>query len=314
MDFKDKKDWQRWNSNQSEMSEGLLKKLWSACSNYKQSYQPDVDEGFAAFSQRMEHERSKVVPMRTRPNYLLRIAAGLAILAIGVLVFRNQLSDTSKLQALTTPTDSTLEQTLADGSKIALNRSSELSFNADFSKKERRVSLSGEAFFQVQRDENRPFIIETATAQVKVLGTTFNVRAYPDEEIFEVFVASGKVRVEINDTDQPVELNKGEFFRFNKATNKEVRGSDSAGVPAVWHTGILSFKGQPIPAILEGMERLYGISFVHDFGQKSNCLQTLTVQEGKLEEAIAALKVSCPKLRFDEKPNGDYAVSGACCE
>ncbi len=316
MDLKDNKDWQMWNSNQSEMSEGLLRKLWNASSNYKASYQPDVEAGFAAFQQRMGQESpsGNVVKMRPRPNYLLRIAAGLAILAIGILVFKSQLGSSDKIQALVTPTDSTLQSNLPDGSSIELNRSSELSFKSKFAEKERRVSLKGEAFFQVLQDEKRPFIIETEAGQVQVLGTSFNVRAYPKEAIFEVYVASGKVRVTVEGTSQPIELVKGAFFRLDKSTNKAVTGVDVAGVPAAWHTGVLSFKGQSIPSVLEGMERLYGVQFDNITSQNPDCLQTLTVQEGKLEEAIAALKVSCPKLRFEEKSNGDYTVSGACCE
>jgi transmembrane sensor len=316
MDFKDNKDWQKWNSNQSELSEGLLKKLWNASSNYKDSYQPDVEAGFTAFQQRMGQQSpsGNVVKMRPRPNYLLKIAAGLAILAIGVLVFKGQIGTSDKIQALVSPSDSTLQSKLPDGSSIELNRSSELSFKSEFAEKERRVSLKGEAFFQVQRDENRPFIIETASGQVQVLGTSFNVRAYPKEAIFEVYVASGKVRVTVEGANQPMELGKGAFFRLDKSTNKAFTGVDVAGVPAAWHTGVLSFKGQPIPSILEGMERLYGVQFNNTTSQETDCLQTLTVQEGKLEEAIAALKVSCPQLRFEEKSNGDYAVSGNCCE
>jgi transmembrane sensor len=316
MDLKDKPDWQKWNSNQSEMSEGLMGKLWNASSNYKENYQPDVEAGFAAFQQRMGQESpsGNVVKMRPRPNYLLRIAAGLAILAIGVLVFKSQLGTSDKIQALVTPSDSTLQSKLPDGSNIELNRSSELSFQSEFAEKERRVNLKGEAFFQVQREENRPFIIETEVGQVQVLGTSFNVRDYPKEAIFEVYVASGKVQVTVEGTNQPIELEKGAFFRLDKSTNKAVKGVDVAGVPAAWHTGVLSFKGQPIPSILEGMERLYGVQFENTTNQKNDCLQTLTVQEGKLEEAIAAMKVSCPQLRFEEKSNGDYTVSGACCE
>ena len=176
-----------------------------------------------------------------------------------------------------------------------------------------RSGNDGEAFFEVQRDEKRPFIIEAGEAKVTVLGTSFNVRAYPDEAVIEVFVASGKVRVDLG-SGQSKELSKGEFLKFDTKASKILIGMDKTGVPAAWHTGVLNFKGQPIPTVLEGMARLYGVSFDLKIKQPSGCLQTLTVQEGELEEAIAALKLSCPKMRFEKNEDGGYKVNGACCE
>lgn len=86
----------------------------------------------------------------------------------------------------------TTEQTLPDGTKVFLNQNTTLSFTDDFGQDTRTVVLKGEAYFDVKRDENRPFIIQANGTEVKVLGTSFNVRAY-DQKV-NVAVTSGKVQ------------------------------------------------------------------------------------------------------------------------
>ncbi len=108
--------------------------------------------------------------MRPPIGRLLKIAAGFAILAIAVIVFKNYAGRTDSLQVFAAPADATLEHKLPDGSLAELNRASELVYSPDFTGKERRVKLSGEAFFEVQRDEKRPFIIEAGEAKVTVLA------------------------------------------------------------------------------------------------------------------------------------------------
>ncbi len=316
MDSKDKKSWQNGSSSQNGISDGVLKRLWDASENYKQGYQPDVAAGLHAFKQRMAQEsgEAQVVPMRPKRGYLLRIAAGLAILAIGVLVFKNQLASSDGPQAIHAPTDSTLEKTLADGSQIELNKSSVLSFDDEFAQQERRVKLAGEAFFDVKRDETKPFIIEAAEAKITVLGTAFNVRAYPNEAVVEVYVTEGSVSVEIAGAGKPMQLSKGDQLKFDRKASKIELLVDDAGIPAAWHSGVLSFKGKPIPVVLKGMERLYGVNFDLKTNQPSDCLQTLTVQEGELEEAIQALRLSCPNMRFEKAADNNYSVTGACCQ
>jgi hypothetical protein len=149
---------------------------------------------------------------------------------------------------------------------------------------------------------------------VQVLGTSFNVRAYPGEDFFEVFVETGKVKVTLKDNGQAFELTPGQYLRLNKTANKVERGIDHTAAASAWRTGSLSFKGQPIPVVLKGMERLYGVKMNLQTGQRKGCEQTLTIQKGKLEEAIQALKTSCPKLFFTKNGTEGYTVTGTCCD
>jgi len=102
------------------------------------------------------------------------------------------------------------EYTLPDGSVVALNSNSKLVFPNKFEGETREVTIYGEAFFNVKPDASKPFIINAGNAQVKVLGTSFNVKAYPGNETVEVVVATGKVQV--SGKTGPDEINKNKIL------------------------------------------------------------------------------------------------------
>ncbi len=314
MELKENKGWQHWREQHPHEPASLLKKLWEASGSYKNDYHPNEETGFSALKSRMnQHQPAKA--FRLFPTKIaLRIAAGLALLLVAALVFKNQFGGAVNSNAVVTPNNETKDLTLSDGSVVTLNQSSQLVYESEFSKTERRVELTGEAFFKVSRDENKPFVINTETALVKVLGTSFNIHSYPNDDIFEVYVETGKVSVQLKNDGKIIELTAGEFMRFDKSSNKTEKGLDKSGAPNAWRTGIISFKGQPITAVLSGMERLFGVKMELQNNQRTDCLQTLTVEKGKMEEAIKALKTSCPKLKFTKTNGGKYVVTGVCCE
>lgn len=312
MDLNTNKGWQAWQNQQPNESPSMLRQIWEASSSYKNDYQPDVEKGLDSLRLQMRDQSSPKIRRISPVNYALRIAAGAAVLLLAGLFVKNRLGADSDKIAANTEVGATQELALSDGSQVTLNQSSQLIYNQELGSKTREVDLTGEAFFKISRDENRPFVIETQVAKVKVLGTSFNVRSYPDDNIFEVYVETGKVKVDLKQNGKSVELTPGQFIRFNNATAETVQGTDKSAVPNAWRTGVISFKGQQLTSIFEGMSRLYGVRFALKTAQTPDCLQTLTVRKGQLEEAIKVLKTSCPNLKFQEK-DGDYLVSGACC-
>ena len=148
-----------------------------------------------------------------RPALALRARAPLALaVAMVVLVVGLGLWSLVRPTTLAAPYGETLTATLPDGSRAELNSGTTLTYAAAFGKKERRVRLSGEAFFSVRRDE-QPFVVETANAEVTVLGTRFNVLAWPgpSADHTTVAVASGQVRVAARQGDaQAVTLGPGQ--------------------------------------------------------------------------------------------------------
>ncbi len=151
---------------------------------------------------------------------------------------------------------------LPDGTMVKLNAGSKLIFPKQFSKESREVTLIGEAFFDVERDENRPFNIKANKVNVRVLGTSFNVRSYEDEKHVQVGVRTGRVQVYSEAGDQEVTLEKNDMADYSSASNKITKGviKESAMVFG-WMDRELLLKDYTIDQIMEEVTRWFDVQF-----------------------------------------------------
>ena len=150
-----------------------------------------------------------------------RYAAAAAAVVIaglsGVFVEReiNYNKMTAQTNVLEVPAGQRMSVTLSDGTQVQLNGNSRIEYPVIFSRKQRNVKLSGEAFFEVKHDERHPFIVETVASKVEVLGTRFNVYADEASEYFSTTLVDGKVKVTTNDeTAEQVVLAPDEMVKF----------------------------------------------------------------------------------------------------
>jgi len=141
---------------------------------------------------------------RLRARTWLITAVAMVIFVAGVFVLDRKMSPRQKVLvnprpvSLSTKSGSPSKIQLPDGSNVWLNASSELTYDKDFGKNLREVSLTGEGFFDVVRDPEHPFIIHTKVIDVKVLGTQFNVKAYPEDSYTEASLIRGSLEVTVN--------------------------------------------------------------------------------------------------------------------
>jgi transmembrane sensor len=124
-----------------------------------------------------------------------------------ILAFRNKVTEVYS-EIISTPNQVINEYILPDGSVVALNSNSKLVFPKQFKGDTREVTIEGEAFFDVKPNAEKPFIINAGNAQVKVVGTSFNVCAYPETETVEVVVETGKVQVISKNNELTARLNE----------------------------------------------------------------------------------------------------------
>ncbi|MFB9076706.1 FecR family protein [Flavobacterium procerum] len=150
--------------------------------------------------------------------------------------------------------------TLSDGTTVLLNAGSVLKYPKTFNGDTREVSLTGEAFFDVAKDAKHPFIIHTAKMDTKVLGTSFNVQAYPDKNIQEVSVVTGKVNVKSTVTEENVNVTPGQKAVFKSKSNKLHAYTD---VPinsiSLWRKNIIVFEDTPLPEVIATISRDYNV-------------------------------------------------------
>lgn len=153
--------------------------------------------------------------------------------------------------------------TLPDGTLVSLNSDTKLSYPQNFSGKTREVSFEGEAFFEVKPDKNKPFIIHAGQAQIKVLGTSFNVSAYPQKELVEVVVETGRVQVseQMTKTAKANELiltpgDKGTLVYSSHSLNKTTNQNPNY---LAWKTRILTFKATSLTEVIGELEKVYKV-------------------------------------------------------
>jgi len=178
------------------------KELWKLTESYKSGYQPDVNQGLVRLKGKINNT-DKVKRFSIQRRVLQMAAAILLLIGFGA---GYQLFSTSTSNLQLQATNEIIHTLLPDGSEVSLNKYSQLSFPEKFEEGKRVVQLNGEAFFKVKKDQNQPFIVQTANTEVEVLGTSFNLRAYPKEETISLEVEEGKVAFHLPDTPEPTIL------------------------------------------------------------------------------------------------------------
>lgn len=149
--------------------------------------------------------------------------------------------------------------TLSDGTRVFLNAETKLKFPTKFRKEERVVVLEGEAYFEVRKDATHPFIVKANDVDVKVLGTSFNLRSYSDENSIATTLVSGKVAVYAGENSE--EIVPGEQAVYMKETGKmEVKPIDVT-LYTVWHTGKFIFRNETLEEMMSYLARWYGVKY-----------------------------------------------------
>lgn len=149
---------------------------------------------------------------------------------------------------------------LADGSKVRLNCETTLRFPVEFAKNERRVYLDGEAYFEVKQAKEWPFIVVTDKMDIRVTGTSFNVKSYREEDIIHTTLVSGVVEVAAKEVaEKSVRLKPSQQFRMDKRTHEaQVREVDT-DLFTGWTGGMFVFKNNPLEEVMNTLAKWYRI-------------------------------------------------------
>ncbi|GAB3899024.1 FecR domain-containing protein [Larkinella knui] len=152
---------------------------------------------------------------------------------------------------------------LSDGSLVKLNSDTKLRFPKAFDHTVRTVYLQGEAFFNVERDESKPFVISAGDLKIKVLGTSFNVKNYNDENEVEITVRSGRVSVNLNsNSSTPIILIKDQKLIYNKASGEFKITDVNAAQESSWVNGSLQFNNTPMLSVERAIEKWYDVDII----------------------------------------------------
>lgn len=275
----------------------------------------DIPSAWVRMSERVDNfEKEKSVKTISLKSRLLKISySAAAILILFIAIYQLLLKPTPTLKIASV--EQVLKDSLPDGTQISMNKNSKITYPKRFAKNERRVKLEGEAFFEVKRNEKKPFIIEAGNAFIQVLGTKFNVKAYEDSKI-EVIVTEGLVKLfvidsETNETSE-ILLKAGEKGKISTKENKPVYVSENIPEELIWMDYTLIFKDTDLKRVFTLLEKYYTINIKVSDTSIYNCRLSTTFSNNSIED-IMDIIVATFELEYT-KVNNVYTIKGNGCE
>lgn len=223
-----------------------------------------------------------------------RVLLGSAAVIIPILLLLGGYfySQDVKMVEVLTSTNQQKQCTLSDGTTILLNSCSKVTYPSEFKDSARVVTLIGEAYFSVASDVTKPFIVKTKDLSVRVLGTQFNISAYPSDDRTITTLNSGKIQVDIQaeKADSRYILKPNQEIVFNKI-DKSVLINTVTGKNVGWKDGSLVFQDDTFNDIVNSIERRFGVTIEYDKQGFSNIPYTLKfVNNESLEDVLNILQ------------------------
>jgi transmembrane sensor len=305
--------------------------IWLASSHNKLSEQIDSDKAWNDLQNRINIQHIKT--RNTVWNEIIRIAAVFLIaLFLGslgyYLIDKNRELNTAPLFIeYVSPLGSRSFVSLADGSKVWLNAGSTLKYQNSFGINNRELLLTGEAFFEVKKNKDLPFVVKTSEIDIIALGTKFNVKAYSEEKTIETTLIEGSVKLESNSVkladnlilkpndkavftkkNQILELTPNQQQNKNQAQLEQVKPKLEI-IQSVEPDPIISWKEQrwvinneKLGSLAVKLERRYDVNFIFDNEVLKEYAFRGTLEDETLEQIMEAIKLSAPvKYVIDKK-------------
>jgi ferric-dicitrate binding protein FerR (iron transport regulator) len=264
-----------WLDLSSENREELehSRKMLDTIDTFYSTERFDSVNAFKNVKARMNPPKMEIIQRKTtRKEVFTKIYKYAAVIIFAVLLgsagfylgFRNHTTEVFT-EIITTPNQVINEYILPDGSVVALNSNSKLVFPKQFRSETREITIEGEAFFDVTPNIEKPFIINAGNAKVKVLGTSFNVSAYPENETVEVVVKTGKVQVtrknvgELSASNQ-VFLTPGEKGTLVNKNNFLEKKENADPNYLAWKTHDFIFDEVPLNEVFKCLEKTYHVN------------------------------------------------------
>lgn len=221
------------------------------------------------------------IPLNKEASELLYSANGELILNKEKVIQDNTDDEFPSMNTLVIPYGNRSVISLGDGTKVWLNAGSRLVYPSKFVDKTREVYLVGEAFFEVAKNEEVPFVVKTSDLSVKVLGTKFNVSAYPEDLSIQTVLTEGSVEIIKSNAslfEKSILLKPGQLALLNKKNSVTKVYDVDVDYYTLWTQGIFSFTNTDLNRLVKKLERYYNIRF-----QYADPLAGQTKISGKLD-------------------------------
>lgn len=288
------------------------KKTWNASGDLLAEKTFNTDAAWNKLQNRMHEKPAEQKPVK-RNYYWAAAAAIVLLIGITALFMLTKDSGTETQSMQFASTNEILNSTLPDGSKISLNKNSQIDYPAAFTGEKREVKLSGEAFFDISHDAKHPFIIHTGMMDVKVLGTSFNVRAYPNSDSVHVSVQTGRVQCAAN--GDTVYITPGEYAVYHKGKGKIRKGTEDDPNRSAYRDRIFRFNKTPLAIAVQQLNEAYGCNIILKNDQLRTCefSTTKVFKNEPVENIITAIEAIYPGIT-SKKEGKNIILDGTGCQ
>lgn len=237
----------------------------------------------------------------------LRVAAVVVpLIVLAGIVWYAQSSHSSAAGSFTeiyVPKGAQQQITLADGSRIYLGSEAYLRYPQSIALGERKIYFRGEGYFIVEKDAERPFVVETDKAKVNVLGTSFHLKAYPEESGMTVQLDEGSIRLTTASPSKEYTMVPGEKLTYNyKEGTCVIARTDNAPLLKSWEDEAFSFRNAPLAEVLESLRHWYDIDFQVEDASAWEYSYTFEAKRDALEEILSDMEKVSP-IRFQNEGN-----------
>lgn len=249
--------------NESGLSNLTDEELWVSSAVADDTQQYDVDQAFERFRKRTGLDQAG---KQSYKWYRTWSVAAVAIVLLGLITVTAYWQGSRQIQSnfsdivVEAPLGSKTKLTLPDGSTVWLNAGSKMVYSQGFGVSDRRLAFQGEGYFEVEKNDEMPFLVQTHDVNVTVVGTKFNFRNYPEDEEAVVELLEGKVALENQLKEEAVRyLSPNEKMVLHKATGEMDITSTKVKEATLWTENILLFDEDLLPDIVRELERSYHV-------------------------------------------------------
>jgi ferric-dicitrate binding protein FerR (iron transport regulator) len=188
--------------------------------------------------------------------------------------------------------------TLTEGTIVAINSDSKITYPNDYNRKERFLTLKGEAYFDVQYNPEKPFVVECEDIKIKVLGTSFGIKAYENENQISIVLNTGKIQ--LTTPKEMIEMAPDDRIVYNKTTQTAIREKVDANDYTGWRQNRLRFENESLEIIVKTISRMHNIDIVFENPHLMNMRFTGTIDNTNIKSVLdAIILTSSINYRFD---------------
>ena len=245
-------------------------------------------------------ERQRRQTHRTRPA-IRYIAIAASICAAAVLGYTAAtLSVPEQTFEVTADKGQKSSVTLPDGTSVILNSASRITYTSGYNRRNRTVGLTGEAYFDVARNEKKPFTVRTSGMDVTALGTEFNVKAYEEDSEITATLVKGSIRADVDGSSEI--LSPNQYITLDKTTGKtETATAENPDYLVPWKNNELLFSGETLREIARDLERMYNMEVIFMDDKAGEFSYTGLVRNSSLHNVLDLISGTSPV---------EYVISG----